>query len=60
MYSEKTRGMVKQSFLVSVGDNKLFRRAATLDSRSIRSWILKTLVTTAKRQIRNHERKTGE
>jgi len=60
MYSRKTKGNVSQGFTISVDDNKLLRRAAALDRRSIRSWILKTLISTAKREIKKHLQKNGE
>jgi len=59
MYSRKKTGTVNQSFTLTVADNKLIRAAAEIDRRSIRSWIVKTLLATAKRQVKK-AKETGE
>jgi len=56
MYSKKRSGMVHQGFAISVEENKLIRKAAELDKRSIRSWIGYNILLAAKRIIKKHER----
>jgi hypothetical protein len=50
-YSKKKSGYISTSLRMIVADNKILRKAATLDGLSINHWCMRLLLTAAKKRI---------
>jgi hypothetical protein len=50
-YSKKKSGYISTSLRMTVADNKVLRKAATLDALSINHWCLRVVMAAAKKRI---------